>query len=109
MRASDGSVWTIGSGVRQRHGNATVTHSWYRAAEVVSATAADLALPTGDPWTLRPGTVLKVGSTFWIYADGVRRQFVYHSLYGLMGYVDAGALTAPTADVASIRVGTPIV
>ena len=109
VHASDGSVWTITGGVRQRNLNASVTHSWYRDAEVVPATAADLALATGDPWSFRQGTMFKAGADFWLYADGVKREFPYHSLYAVMGYADAGGLTVPSTDVASIPAGAAII
>jgi hypothetical protein len=109
VKALDGTIWTIGDGVRQSDPTALVWQSRYRVNEVVSATALDIGLPVGPPMTYREGTLFKMpDGTYWIFANGVRRRFYDRTLYSAMGYSAAAALAISASEAGSIPRGASI-
>ena len=110
VKAADGTIWTIGDGVRQQDKTATVWKSRYRDNEVVNATPVDVALTVGTAMTYREGTLFKLpDGTYWIFANGVRRRFYHPNLYAAMGYVPAAAFSITTSEAAGIPQGPMIV
>jgi hypothetical protein len=102
VRGPDGVTWTIGDGVRLEHPTANVRQSWYRDAEVVPATAGDLALPQGTPLTYREGTLFRLPDlTLWIYSDGIRRG-IEAPLFAAMGYSGSVPFAMSAAEAAPI-------
>ena len=109
VRVSDGSEWTIGVADRRRNVSDLMWRTRYRDAEVVAATAGDLALPAGSPMTYRDGSLFVTpDGSHWIYAAGVKRRFYDASLYGAMGYATAAALAISNAEAGTIRSGQAI-
>ncbi len=110
VRASDGSVWTIGDGLRHGNGTVTMWRSRYRDSEVVPAALLDVALPQGSPMSYREGTLFRVSDgTLWIYAQGAKRRFYHASLYAGMGYSSAAPLVITTTEAKTIPDGPTIV
>ncbi len=102
VRAVDGTTWTIGEGIRRKHSTALVRQSWYREAEVVTATPLDGALPIGDALTYRDGTMFELpDGTHWLYAGGVRLG-IEEGLFEAMGYTDAAALAMSSGEAGAI-------
>ena len=109
VRASDGSVWTIGNGLRHRNGTTAVWRSRYRDAELVAPTALDIALPQGAQVTYRDGAVFRVSDgSLWIFADGVKRRFYDAGLYTAMGYPTGSLLAISTTEAKTIPDGPAI-
>ncbi len=118
VRASDGSTWTIDAATRRKHKTNFVKVSWYRDAEVVTATALDVGLPIGEPLTYRDGTQIYVtDGTKWIYANGVRRG-LEPGFFEALGYSNAASLWMLPSEAAGIPslmfghyppIGTPVV
>lgn len=109
VRAPDGSEWTMGISDRRKNVSDLMWRTWYRDAEVVTASAGDLALGAGSPMTYRDGSVfVAADGSYWIYAAGVRRRFYDAGLFGAMGYSTTAALTISNAEAGTIKSGPSI-
>jgi putative cell wall-binding protein len=106
---SSGGAFVLGAGERRKVPSIPVRASWYRAAEVVPATQADLAQPESGAVSFRPGTVLKTpDGAYWIASDGARRRFPSSSFLAAMGYKTSAAIAVTSAEAAILPVGQPI-
>lgn len=104
--AAANETWVIEAGIL-RPIDALALASRYRAAEVVTAVAGDLALTRSlQPFDLREGVVLRgPGDVSYVYTGGVLRRFVDNILYVRMGYSWAMRLPATAAQIEALPAG----
>jgi hypothetical protein len=106
---ASGVAWVISGGRRHSTRFLNIRRSWYRDAEVVPATEADMALPEGGTLTFRPGTLIRSpDGRLWIVSGGRRRQFVDATMFGLMGYKTSSILSVSYAEAGSLQAGPRI-
>lgn len=109
VRAADGSEWTLGASDRRKNASELMWKTWYRDAEVVTATAADVALTVGPPMSYRDGSLFVTpDGSYWIYFQGVKRRFYDAGLYAAMGYSTAAAKAISNAEAGTITSGDTI-
>lgn len=102
VRAIDGSLWVIGDASRSRVATDTMRRSWYRDAEIVPATAGDVALPTGTPATYREGTLFQMpDGSLWIFTNGVRLG-MDATMFAAFGYSSGATLPLSDTEAATI-------
>ena len=109
VRDSGGATWVIDAGTR-RPATALAIASTYRSNEVVPATSGDLALPVGDAFPVRDGTLVSSseGGAGWIVEGGEKLRFTDPSLFSGMGYVPSMRIAASAPDLAALPEGTPV-
>ncbi|TMK18285.1 MAG: hypothetical protein E6G68_07515 [Actinobacteria bacterium] len=88
---------------------ALVANSWYRPAEVVAATNAEIdRYAVGDPVSIREGTLLvEPDGTYSIISGGERRPFAT-GVYAALGYPAAAALPIDATQLAGLSSGPQI-
>jgi hypothetical protein len=102
VRAGDGSLWIVSGGSRSRVATDTMRRSWYRDAEVVPATAGDVALPVGTPASYREGTLFQMpNGSLWIYTNGIRLG-MDATMFAAMGYSSGATLALSDSEAATI-------
>ena len=86
-----------------------VLNSWYRAAEPVAVTDAEIdRYDAGDPVGIREGTLLaEPDGTYSIITGGVRRPFAT-GVYAALGYPAAAALPISADELATLTSGPEI-
>jgi len=89
--------------------SALVANSWYRAAEIVSVTDAEIdRYPTGDQVGIREGTLLaEPDGSYSIISGGVRRHFDT-GIYAALGYTAAAALPITADELATLTSGPDV-
>jgi N-acetylmuramoyl-L-alanine amidase-like protein len=104
-----GVAWVISGGQRHSTRFVNIRKSWYRDAEVVPATSADLALPSDGMLTFRPGTLFRSpDGRSWLASGGTRRQFADETIMGAMGYKTSSALWVSYLEAGTLPAGTRI-
>lgn len=107
--AANGSSYVITGSGKQRLTSLVARRSWYRDAEVVTATAGDLALPDGSVVTFREGTLLKtVDGAYWIVSGGKRVQFSAAGMFAALGFKSAAAFSVTWPDLNALSYGGTI-
>ena len=108
LRSSTRSVF-LEQGAARPIPSAAVLHSWFRSAELVSATNQAIdAYPVGDPMTVREGTIFSNSGKYSMFSEGKLREFETTQVYSSLGYTAASAIPAATADLAALPSGTKI-
>jgi hypothetical protein len=110
LKSADGKKFYVADAGTLRPLAALSRASWYRASEVVTVTAGDLALPAGPTFLVRDGALIKAtdGGAPWIVSAGTKHRFVSASFATLMGYTTPMMLTATAADITAIPTGARI-
>jgi hypothetical protein len=104
-----GVSWMISGGQRHNTRFPSIRRSWYRDAEVVQATPADLALPEGPGLAYRTGTLFRSpDGRWWIVSGGARRQFADTTILGAMGYRTSIFPTVSYAEAGTLAAGPRI-
>ncbi|MGH2830087.1 MAG: peptidoglycan recognition protein family protein, partial [Actinomycetota bacterium] len=110
LHGEAGRVLLEADGIARPIPSDAVFASWYRDAEAVPATAAELArYRTTLPISFRDGTLVRTpDGAYHFIAEGRRRPFASSAVFDALGYTEEAALPVTQADIEAIPQGTPI-